>query len=262
MRRIPCEDCPARAGSVVCDLSTEALGDLRAAGTTVLYRPRQVIFGEGTSASALYLLCHGAVKLYHSDRFGRDHILEVAGPGALLGELSLDDGDVMSVSAEALTESQVSWLPRERIAAFVQRHPTTGVRFLAALSRELAVARRKVGELALKGAESRLASLLLQLARAEGDVVRGRRLHLRYTRRELAEMIGVSNETAIRLLAALKRKGVIAADKRDVVIADAERLTRIAQYDETGAPEGGHVATRSVTLNERRRPRVSIGERN
>lgn len=243
MRRMPCEACPARTGSLVCDLPADVLGDFRAAGTTVLYRPRQVIFGEGAPSAALYLVCHGVVKLYHSDRFGRDHILEVAGPGALLGELALDDGDVMSVSAEAVTEAQVLCLPRERIAAFVQRHPETGVRFLAALSRELAVARRKVRDLALKGAESRLAGLLLQLARAEGEVAAGCHLHLRYTRRELAEMIGVATETAIRLLAALKRKGAIAADKRDVVIADADRLTRIAQHDETSAYETSHAAS-------------------
>jgi CRP-like cAMP-binding protein len=240
MRRISCEACPVRSGSLVCDLPSDALGDFRAAGAVVLYRPRQVIFGEGTPSTALYLVCHGAVKLYHSDRFGRDHILEVAGPGALLGELSLDDGDLMSVSAEALGEAQVSVLPRERLAAFVQRHPETAVRFLAALSRELAMARRKVRELALKGAESRLASLLLQLARAEGELVKGRRLHLRYTRRELAEMIGVTTETAIRMLAVLKRKGAIATDKRDVVIADLEGLMRIAQHDELSADDVPH----------------------
>jgi CRP-like cAMP-binding protein len=235
MRRIPCETCPVRSGSLVCDVPADLLADFRSAGTTILYRPRQVIFGEGTPAAALYLLCHGTVKVYHSDRFGRDHILEVAGPGAVLGELSLDDRDLMSVSAEAITEVQANCLPRDRIDAFVQRHPETAVRLLAALSRELAVARRKVRELALKGAESRLAGLLLQLA--GGDAAPGRRLHLGYTRRELAEMVGVSTETAIRLLAALKRKGAIAGDKRDVVIADVERLIRIARHDEANAPE-------------------------
>lgn len=233
MRRISCESCTARSHSLVCDVPADVLGDLRAAGTAMLYRPRQVIFGEGTPSSALFLVCHGAVKLYHSDRFGRDHILEIAGPGALIGELSLDDGDAMSVSAEALTEAQVSSFPRERLAAFMQRHPETGVRFMAALSRELAVARRKARDLALKGAESRLAGLLLQLARAAGDVGPGQPLGLRYSRRELAEMIGVSTETAIRLLAALKRKGAIRSDGRDVVLADVDRLVRIAQHDET-----------------------------
>lgn len=233
MRRIACENCTARVDSLVCDIPADVLGDLRAAGSAMIYRPRQVIFGEGTPSSALFLVCHGAVKLYHSDRFGRDHILEIAGPGALVGELSLDDGDVMSVSAEALTEAQVSSYSRERLAGFMQRHPETGVRFLAALSRELAVARRKARDLALKGAESRLAGLLLQLGRATGEIEVGRPIGLRYSRRELAEMIGVSTETAIRLLAALKRKGAIRGEGRDVVLDDLDRLTRIAQHDET-----------------------------
>lgn len=236
MRRIGCETCPTRTDNVVCDVPIELLGDFRAAGTTVLYRPRQVIFGEGTPAAALYMVCHGAVKLYHSDRFGRDHILEVAGPGALLGELSFDADDVLSVSAEAITESQVSCLPRERLAAYIERHPETGIRFLAALSRELAVARRKAGDLALKDAQSRLAGLLLQFARANGGSATGRQLHLRFTRRELAEMIGVSTETAIRLLAALRRKGAIAANRRDVVLADVERLKQIAHHDDAAVP--------------------------
>lgn len=236
MRRIPCDACPARDGSLVCALPPAALGDLRGAGTTTLYRPRQVIFGEGTPSSALYLVCSGAVKVYYSDRFGRDHILEVAGPGALLGELSLDDADLMSAGAEALTDAQVLCLPRERLGGFVRRHPDVAVRLLAALSRELALARHKVRELALKSAESRLAGLLLQLAESENAVAPGARLTLRYTRRELAEMIGVSTETAIRLLAALKRRGAITTEKRDVLITDLDRLVRIAQHEETTIP--------------------------
>ena len=233
MKRIPCESCSVRGDSLVCNLPAEALSEFRAAGMAVIYRPRQIIFGEGTPANALYLLCHGAVKLFHSDRFGRDSILAVAAPGALLGELALDDRDVMSVSAEATTEAQVLVLSRERLAEFIRGQPDTAIRFMAALSRELAVARRKVRELALKGAEARLAALLVQLARTHcAAVAVGARLNLPYSRREMAEMIGVSPETAIRLLAALKRKGAIAGDKREIVIADSKRLLRIAQQGE------------------------------
>jgi CRP-like cAMP-binding protein len=223
---------------VLCNVPGAVLTDFRTAGTPGLYRPRQVIFSEGTPSAALYLVCRGTVKLYHSDRFGRDHILELAGPGTLLGELSPEEDGVMSVSAEAVTEAQVSCLSRDRIGAFLQRHPETALRFLGALSRELAVARRKVRELALKGAESRLAGVLMQLAHGDSEAAAsGGAVRLRYTRRELAEMIGVSTETAIRLLGKLKRKGVIAAAGRDLRIADMGRLVRIAQYDEASPAE-------------------------
>jgi len=235
MRKMLCETCQLRGRSVVCDLPLEVLADFRAAGTTVIYRPRQVIFSEGSPAVGLYVICHGAVKLYHSDRFGRDHILEIAEPGAVLGELSLDDMPNQSVSAEAIAESQLCFLPRERLIGFLQRYPAASVRLIAALSRELASARRKVRDLALKGAESRLASLLLQLAHANGDSTPGGRLQLRYTRRDLAEMIGVSTETAIRLLGRLKQKHAINLERREVIISDTEKLTKLANYDETDA---------------------------
>lgn len=233
MRKIRCESCPIRSHGVVCDLPMDALADFQLVGSTAIYRPRQVVFAEGACPSGLHLVCHGAVKLYHSDRFGREHILEVAGPGAVLGELSLDDASHLSVSAEALTEAQLCFLPRERLVPFLEKHPETAVRLIAALSAELAAARRKVRDLALKGAESRLAGLLVQLARANGDKPPGRQhVQLGYTRRELAEMIGVSTETAIRLLGKLKHKGAIAVDRREVTISDLDKLIKLANYDE------------------------------
>jgi CRP-like cAMP-binding protein len=235
MRRIPCEACTVRGSGAICDLPPDLLGDFRAAGTTSIYKPRQVIFHEGGPANGIYLVCHGAVKLYYSDRFGRDHILEVAGPGSVLGELPLDEDHMLSVSAEILTESQICFLPRDRLVDFVLKHPATAVRLIAAISIELASARRKVRDLALKGAESRLAGWLLQLAHASGDLTSGQRLHLRYTRRELAEMIGVATETAIRLLGKLKRRHAIDVERRDIVITDLDKLAKVANYDEAEA---------------------------
>ncbi len=235
MRKMQCESCPVRGQGVICELPPDALADFQRAGVVAVYKPRQVVFSEGTPAMGLYVVCQGAVKLYHSDRFGREHILEVAGPGALLGELALDDGQTISVSAETLTESQLCFLARDRLVTFLQKHPAMGIRVVAALSNELAAARRKVRDLALKGAESRLAGLLVQLARANGDAASGQRLQLRYTRREIAEMIGVSTETAIRLLGKLKTRRAITVDHRDVTISDLEKLTKLAHYDDMEA---------------------------
>jgi CRP-like cAMP-binding protein len=231
MKRIPCEQCATYPACIVGDLPADGLDAFRAASVTGLYRRRQVIFHEDTPAEGLYLLCHGAVKLYQSDRAGRDHILAVAGPGDVLSEMPFDAGASYAVSAEALTDAQVCYLPRERLLAFIERHPMAGIRLIAALSRSLAAARRKVRDLALKYAEGRLAELLLQLARAAGaaeSTPLPARIVLPYSRREIAEMIGVSTETAIRLLGKLKRQRVIATERRDLIVTDLGRLARIA----------------------------------
>jgi CRP/FNR family transcriptional regulator len=201
---------------------------------TGLYKPRQVVFHQGSPASGLYILCQGTVKLYQSDRFGRDFIIDIATPGAVLGELGMDDDDLYSASAEALTEAQLCYLPRERLVGFLERYPKTGVRMLATLSRALAMTRRKAGELALKRADARLADLLLRLGDATIHTAEAgngpTHIRLAYSRRDLAEMIGVSTETAIRLLGKLKRNKTIAIDDEGVVVLDLDRLTRLAHH--------------------------------
>ncbi len=231
MRKLQCETCPVRGEGSVCDLPPEVMADFRAVGTSSLYKPHQVVFTEGNPSAGLYLVCHGNIKLYHSDRFGRDHILEIAGPRSVLGEFTIEPDQPLSISAETLTETQLCFLPRERLVQFLHAHPATGVRLLQALSRELATARRKVRDLALKRAESRLAALLLQLARGDSDD-QPEPMRLRHTRRELAEMIGVSTETAIRLLAKLRQEHAISINRRDIVISDVTKLSKIANYDD------------------------------
>lgn len=230
MRKILCENCAIRDTSIIADLPIEKLDEFRACGASAIYKARQVIFHEGTPAGGLYILCHGAVKLYQSDRFGRDHILGVSGPGDVLGELPVDPTESYSTSAEALTESQLCYLPRERLVQFIQVHPMTGVRLIGVLSTALGTARKKARDLALKPAETRLAELLVHLARSAGQPAGNgaTRVTLGYSRREIAEMIGVSTETAIRLLGRLKKKRVITAHQRELIIADVEKLARVA----------------------------------
>jgi CRP-like cAMP-binding protein len=239
MRRISCQQCAVRHLTCIADLPVDDLGEFQTCGVSGLYKPRQVIFHEGTPANGLYVLCYGTVKLYQSDRFGRDFIIDVATPGTVLGELGLGDHEVYSTSAEALTESQLSFLPREGLVRFIERYPKTAVRLVSTLSKALAGARRKAGELALKRADARLADLLLRFVddtRGDGAARNGStRIRLAYSRREIAEMIGVSTETAIRLLGKLKRDRMIATNDGEIVITDLERLTRLARHGSLAA---------------------------
>ena len=237
MRKILCEGCSIRPNSVLRDVPLDALDRFRACSTSAIYRRRQLIFSEESPAVGLYILCSGRVKLYQSDRFGREHILHVAGPGEVLGELPHDPDATYSVSAEALVDCQLCYLPGDSLSTFIQEHPMTGVHLIAALSRAVGSAHRKVRTLALKRAENRMAELLLELADATGTAAADgtQRLTIPYSRRELADMIGVAPETAIRLLARLKERHIIATDQREVVIRDHEKLARLANHDGVSA---------------------------
>ena len=250
MRKVRCEECTLRKMCIVADLQNDKLDRFRAWSHSATYRSRQVIFHNGAPATGLYILCYGAVKLYQSDRFGRDHIVSVAGPGEIIGEVPTNVADPYSVSAEAMTDSQLCYLPREHLDELFQLHPRSAVCVAMLLSKALSATRKKARALALKSAEGRLADLIIQLAAASngnghangngngnGNGRKGgiTRLQLRYSRREIAEMIGVSTETAIRLLGRLEEKKAITVAHRELAIADAQKLARIANYEDIAA---------------------------
>ncbi len=231
MKRIDCESCPIRHPSCIADIDGSDLRKFEAFSVSAVYKPRQVVFHEGTPAAGLYVLCSGAVKLYQSGRLGREHILAVTAPGDVLGELPLGSEACYSESAEVLVESQLCYLPRANLLEFIETHPMVGVRLIAALSDALVAARKKVRDMVLKPADTRMAELLVGFVAAAPDqgAAGTASLRLAYSRRDIAEMIGVSTETAIRLLGKLKDQGVIEAHGRDILITDLARLRRMAR---------------------------------
>lgn len=235
MRRINCEVCAERQEGRFCDLPLETLAVLRNVGVTTLYRQRQLLFGEGNPVGGLHIVCQGSVKLYQSDRFGRARLLEVAGPGSVLGELALGGKDGLSASAEALEDCQVCFVPGDQLVEVLHEHPEVGVRLVEALSQELATARKKIRDLVFKDAASRLAMVLVELADEAGIASGEATLVLPFSRAELAQRVGVSTETVIRLLAKLSKRGILELDRRSVRIPDVERLVRLARSDELDA---------------------------
>jgi len=234
MQIAACETCAVRVPGAICDVSRQAEDDFRAVATNIRLKPHQMVFAEGTPSTGLYLVCHGSVKLYQSHHLGRDHILEIVGPGEVLGEFGIGQVRPFSASAKTLEETHLAFIPRARLEWFLRLYPDTAIRLIDALNRDLARARRKARDLALEGAETRLASLLLQWVGSGNGHPLDARIRLRYGRQEIAEMIGVSTETAIRLLAGLKAKGIITIRRRDIAIRDVVWLRRIASSDKGG----------------------------
>src|SRR5262249_21221241 len=157
-------------------------------------------------------------------------IVDVVGPGAILGEFLIEGGALHSGSAQVLTEEQLAYLPRECVRGLLHRNPLSAAKLIEALSRALAMSGRKIDDLALNYAQGRSARLLLQLAAGQprnGD----EGVRIQWRRRDLAEMIGVSTETAIRLLAKLKKRGAIRPAGRELILCDQALLSRLAGHD-------------------------------
>ncbi|HCC33949.1 MAG TPA: hypothetical protein DEQ28_08670 [Clostridiales bacterium] len=89
----------------------------------------------------------------------------------------------------------------------------------------LSEAYQRLHRLASTTSRQRLAELLVRLVEGEGQ------LSLCLPRRQLADLLGVTEETAVRSLTALRQLGLLRKEGRRVVVTDLDRLRSYARSD-------------------------------
>ena len=72
--------------------------------------------------------------------------LSVLGPGSLIGEMSLVDGEARSASCTASSEVRCAVLTREALAALIAEQPATGAKLMTAVASRLAERLRESGQ--------------------------------------------------------------------------------------------------------------------
>ncbi|MBA3754376.1 MAG: Crp/Fnr family transcriptional regulator, partial [Nitrospira sp.] len=110
-------------------------------------------------------------------------------------------------------------MKKETYFKTLRRNPDATMEVIRYLGNRLNEAQEKAKILVLDRADQRLASLLASLAERTGlDDPQGIRLSVRLTRQDMANMVGVTTETAIRIMARFKKDGVVSGTAARLVI--------------------------------------------
>jgi len=146
-----------------------------------------------------------------ASRSGSERILAFAGPGAIVGELSVIDRLPRSASVIAVRNAALGFLSRARFEDFAKKQPEVYqslVTLLATRLRETDVTIAAGTFLPLRG---RVACTLLELADNFGkEVGRGHIVvHQKISQKDLAAMAGISRESVSRILNDWKRRKLI-----------------------------------------------------
>ncbi len=225
---VDCQHCVAEHLCELFDLSNKESEQLAPLLSFHHYEPHQTIFYEGKPCLGLYILCAGKAKLVQSSWSGQQHILKIVTSGEVIEKNALFDETTHSVTCEALERCQVGFLTRDRFYELLAGHPGMAVKFIKALSKELHAAYQKLMAATFESARECMAGTLLQLGRQHGvPHPDGRLIAIALSREELAEMAGVSVETAVRLLTKFKEEQLIAANGKEIILCNIDRLSRI-----------------------------------
>lgn len=228
-----CQTCKSREKSVFCDLSETHLKEMEAAKTTNHYQPQQVIFYQGNRPFGLYCISAGKVKIFKTDAEGNQQIIRLAGPGDVIGYRALLAGEVYGSSAQTLEEADICFVDKNTFFHLLETHPATARHVLGALAKDLGETEEQILNLTHKNIRERLAELFLIFQKKYGGKTpKGIKLNISLTREELAEMIGTSQESLIRLISEFKQDGLILADGRNITLLDLPGLIRTANLPE------------------------------
>lgn len=195
----------------------------------VCFHREAYVFFEGDAPEFLYVVWMGRVKLLRHSVDGRDVVLDVLGPGRLLGELAVFEGAPYSQTAQSMEDVALVSIKRQDYLDLLQRYPSLSLAVINELGRRLRVANDLVQSLAVDRVDRRIARALLRLALYNGlRTDDGLMIQMRLTRQDLADMTGTTVETAIRVMSRFRKEGWITTQRGRVIIKQPEQLNLVA----------------------------------
>jgi CRP/FNR family transcriptional regulator len=198
--------------------------------------PGELLWRIGAEFNALYLVRHGAIKVFESDLTGGERVLQFAFAGDLLGLEALALGHHES-NAVALSESMICRLAWPPAASTAAHDAALTERLLRRASVQLRQ-RSRATRLADPDASVRgfLQELAAHLGREErvGDHV-WLRQRLPMSRLEIGQYLGYAEETVCRSMRRLQSNGELEVSGRTLLIKKTAAATAATAATVTAA---------------------------
>jgi CRP/FNR family transcriptional regulator len=230
-----CLHCQVRHLTLCRALDDDELRQLAPSIDHISLAPRQLLLLEHDPAEFVHVVLKGMVAVFKTLPDGRRQITGLLLPGDLLGAFWHDR---YYFSAEAVGRSEVCRIPAAVLRRLCRHHPELEHQLVQAMSDELFEAQTHMLTLGRKTALERLASFLVTLARRAAH--RGKPanpLRLCMTRTDIADSLGLTDETVSRTFSQLVEHGLIRLlNRHEVRLLNSEVLEQIAEGARPPAP--------------------------
>lgn len=202
--------------SLFSGLSTNDVRILEQHAKTKVYRKNTLIIEEGDTADSLYILISGAVRIYITDRYGKEVVLELLDePGTWFGELALVGETTRTASVVTSEESTLMSISQQDFLQCLQNHSQIALALIRYLVSKIKALTERVSVIALNDVYGRVIAVLHNLIREENNQLITRPL----VQQDIAFMVGATRETVGKILKGLKQGGYIEIkDKRIILI--------------------------------------------
>lgn len=221
-KKINCDSCILKC-DIYTTLNKDKPGQQLINPLHAHFKKHDVICKQGTEVTHALFLVKGSAKLYIEGLNHKNITLYILKPPAYIGLLCFFDKPEYSYSVAALEESEVCFIELSLVKKlYVENHDLL-LSLNNAFGKSVAAIMKKIISLNQKQARGRFAENLIYLSEMHGSP----KFHLGMTRKEVGEMIAISEENAVRLFTEFSKENIISLKGQEIEILDAALLKKI-----------------------------------
>ncbi len=221
--RAKCNTCEVRNFVLFSGLSLRELDTVLQPIDNLRVPQHATLYDQGAEAPNLYTVRSGLLKLRVDMPNGGQRIVRLLRQGDVAGMETLV-GEPYHHAAVALLDTDVCRIPREVVLLLDKTSPSVHAALLQRWQHLIDQADHFIVALSTGPAEARMARLLLTLG-CHGPHPE----NLFPSREDMGALLGITTETASRVIAEFKRRGLIQIEKRECVDYDQTGLARLAE---------------------------------
>lgn len=195
------------------------------------YDKGETIFSEGDPSARIHFIYAGRVKIVKAAGT-RDVILEILGIGEPLGAVAVFERRPFPASAIAIEPSGILSIEEDAFFQLLDRRPDMVRSLLSGLTMRLMMLNKRLADMT-GSVESRAARLFITLAERLGK--QGQQetfIPLGLSRQELADLLGTTLETTIRLMSRWQKENVVLTSKDGFEVPSLQRLRELCEQQQ------------------------------
>ena len=193
---------------------------------TIKFKKGEIIAKQGTFTTHVIFICEGLGKVFYEDNNQR-LILRIAAAGSLIGLTSLGkNNNIFQYTASAYVDTKAKLIDLKLFRQLVEENGQFAAAIIDILSETAIQKNERFFCLTHRQSFGKLADLLLCLA---GNIFKNANFDLPLTRKELAELAGMSTESVIRTIKKFQDDGLIVTNGKNFDIIDPDGLLRICE---------------------------------
>lgn len=182
----------------------------------------QLVASADDLSKKMFVLMSGKVNIVCTNNEGRRLVIATLEPGSVFGEGALNTLGDANVFAEAAEPVALWVISAGQARNMTIQYPILGWGLLQTYGQRLMQVENSLENVAYKKLPERLATLLLELADEQTNIIRG------VSHQSLADHLGTYRETVSAILRDFKRQGLVELGYRRIQLVDIETLEAVA----------------------------------